>query len=249
MIKAKSKRSKVFIYLSIAILSGILSGSFNLETQASIGNNSINQGTYTNLASCPPPCYQNFSSSNSTPSKTDNYPMIVKPTQCDPCKTSVEKCNNESCNKCPNNDCEKKGCDPCKKGCDVKKVCPDLSKCWEERRQEIYKLLCLNEDQLCKAQRLDCKYKKIFDDLFKELKCKEDKLCSLIDNCACKDEKKDLKEDIKDLKKEIEWQKEEHDSEFMCFLNKCQKKQYKEIIKTCKKSEKERQKANCNCGS
>lgn len=139
--------------------------------------------------------------------------------------------------------CEK----PCKVKCEVCKGCPDLSKCWYDQNQEIYNRLKLTCDQRAKADCLYNKYKPRFDNIKDNIKCEKNKLCCLINSCACKDDIHASMDRIKCLKKDIKAEMKDHCKEFECILDDCQRKQYKQIKKEYKKQVKLYSKANCWC--
>lgn len=166
-------------------------------------------------------------------------PCSMPSNDCSPC--AAAPCT--SCEK-PKDDC---GCNPCKPKCDVCKGCPDLSECWTTQREKIYQRLKLNCNQLEKARCLDNNYKNKFDNIKDEMKCQKDKLCDLINACACKDDKQMVKDRIKELKKDMKSNIKCYDKDFKCILDKCQMKQYRQIKREYKKQMREYRKAGCWC--
>lgn len=167
---------------------------------------------------------------------------------------------------------------PCAAAPMVKSDCPDAFQSQTDRpcqvttpcmtksdymsmRCELYKKLCLNQNQTVKAQAIDNKY---FDEIeqlkecYVQEKCKYEKLkCAK----ACRQEIRCQKDKMNDAKDRLKKKQEEYCDCFKALLTSCQLKDFKKMHKdydcTCKKKVpdvqyscdcEDRCKDDCGCG-
>ena len=121
----------------------------------------------------------------------------------------------------------------CQKPCEVtqRPVCSENFLCTCKEITKLFDCIGLSETQKCNAMKIQEKYDLEVLSLNEQIKCEEDKLCSLKKTCASKREMCKTKKRIKELKKERKRICKCYEKQFKSLMSDMQIKKYKKAIK------------------
>lgn len=137
-----------------------------------------------------------------------------------PCDSEIGKANASSIN--------------CQKPCEVTQypiTYSDNFLCTCKNMEKLFNCIGLSETQKCNAIKIQEKYKLEVLSLNEQIKCEEDKLCSLKKSCTTKREICKTKKRIKELKKERKRICKCYEKQFKNLMSDMQIKKYKKAIK------------------
>lgn len=122
----------------------------------------------------------------------------------------------------------------CQKPCEVTQTpvsCSDNFLCTCKNMEELFDCIGLSETQICNAMKIQEKYELEVLSLNEQIKCEEEKLCSLKKSCGSKREMCKTKKRIKELKKERKRICKCYEKQFKSLMSSMQIKKYKKAIK------------------